>query len=301
VDICLGYHRERDQLYAIAAIRDITERRRMEEELRLAKEATEKAYERIHREVEAAARVQQALLPTDLPRPNRVRFAYQYHPCAELAGDGLNVFWLDKNNIGLYLLDVSGHGVAASLLSVALAHLLSPAFGSSTLLRVPAANVTDAPRLAPPAEVVRSLNEWFLANPTGEQFFTMIYGILEVPSLRLRYVSAGHPSMLLAHPERNPESLPSTGPPIGVIGDAEFEEKVVALQAGDRILLYSDGITEASNQTGEMFGAARLHRMIWDAAAIPPEELLQNILKEVLSWSYDGPSDDLSLLILEIE
>jgi sigma-B regulation protein RsbU (phosphoserine phosphatase) len=301
VDICLGYHREGDRLYAIAAIRDITERRRMQEELRLAKEATERAYERIHREVEAAARVQQALLPTCLPRPERARFAYQYHPCAELAGDGLNVFWLDENNIGLYILDVSGHGVAAALLSVALARLLSPAFGPPSSLRAPVASVTDAPRLAQPAEVARGLNEWFLAKPTAEQFFTMIYGVLELPSLRLRYASAGHPSLLLTHADRAPEWLPSTGPPIGIIGDAAFEEKVVTLQPGDRALLYSDGVTEAHNPSGEMFGAARLYRAVVGATAMPLEALLQGLREEVLAWSHGRANDDLSLLALEVQ
>jgi sigma-B regulation protein RsbU (phosphoserine phosphatase) len=300
VDICLGYHRDGEQLYAIAAIRDITERRRMEQELRLAKEATERAYERIHREVGAAARVQQALLPAALPRSERVRFAYEYHPCAELAGDGLNVFWLDDSHIGLYLLDVSGHGVAASLLSVALARLLSPAFGSPTLLRGQAASAAEARHFVGPADVARSVNQWFLANPTADQFFTMIYAILEVPSLRLQYVSAGHPSMALARSDGSAEWLPSTGIPIGVIPDAVFEESVIALRSGDRLLLYSDGITETRNEPGEMFGSARLRQVMSDAAALPVESFLRNLLGNVLAWSQEEPSDDLSLLALEV-
>ena len=132
VDICLGYQEDGNRVVAVAAIRDITERRRMEEELRLAKQETERAYERIRREIEAAARVQQALLPTSLPRTDRVRFAFRYHPCADLGGDALGVFWLNDKQIGLYLLDVSGHGVAASLLSVALARQLAPGNGGMT-------------------------------------------------------------------------------------------------------------------------------------------------------------------------
>ena len=128
----------------------------------------------------------------------------------------------------------------------------------------------------------------------------MVYGVLEVPSLRLRYVSAGHPPMLLAHAGRDLEWLASTAVPIGVVGDAVFREKVVTLQAGDRVLLYSDGITEAPNQSGEMFGTTRPHRMMADTAALSLEAILHNLLEEVLAWSRSRVSDDLSLLALEV-
>jgi phosphoserine phosphatase RsbU/P len=301
VDICLGHHRDGGELFAIAAIRDVTERRRMEEELRLAKEATERAYDRIHREVEAAARVQQALLPATLPRADRARFAYRYRPCAELAGDGLNVFRLDDDSIGFYLLDVCGHGVAASLLSVALARLLSPALGLSTLLRAPAADTAGGRRLAAPAEVARALNEWSLQGPTADQFFTMVYAVLEVSSLRLRYVSAGHPSMLLARAGGELEWLPSTGVPVGIVAGAAFEEGAVALRPGDRVLVYSDGVTEARDGTGELFRATRLSRAAQAAAGMPLEACLDALLGQVCAWCGDRPDDDLSLLALEAQ
>ncbi len=148
--------------------------------------------------------------------------------------------------------------------------------------------------------MARSLNEWFLVNPTGEQFFTLVYGVLDVPALRLRYVSAGHPLLLLTHADSDPQWLPSTGVPIGIVAEAEFEEKVVSLKAGDRLLLYSDGITEAHNPSGEMFGAGRLHRLMLNATALPLETLLQDILKGVLDWSQDRAHDDLSLLALAV-
>jgi len=299
VDICLGHHRDGGELFAIAAIRDVTERRRMEEELRLAKEATERAYDRIRREVEAAARVQHALLPGALPQTGRARFAYRYRPCAELAGDGLNVFWLDDDNIGLYLLDVCGHGVAASLLSVALARLLSPSFGPSTLLR---ARAPAAPghRLVPPAEVARALNDWSLQGPTADQFFTMVYAILEVPSLRLRYVSAGHPPMLLARVGGEMEWLASTGPPVGIIAGAEFEEGAVTLGSGDRVVAYSDGVTEARDGAGEVFRAERLGRVAQAAAGLSLEGLVDELIGKVAAWCGDRPDDDLSLLAVEV-
>jgi sigma-B regulation protein RsbU (phosphoserine phosphatase) len=296
VDICLGYQVDGDRLLAVAAVRDITERRRMEEELRLAKQETERAYERIRREIDAAARVQRALLPTSLPQADRVRFAYRYQPCATLGGDALNVFWLDAKSIGLYLLDVSGHGVAASLLSVALARVLSTSFAAST---APTATETAAPPAAP-AEVARRLNRWLLSQPTSEQYFTMIFAVVDAKSLLMRYVSAGHPPMLLARADGGVEWLSSTGIPVGLDEDAEFEEGVLQLTPGDRLLLYSDGVTEAPNGLGEMFGAERLRSAMTASAGASLEPMLVSLDDEVQTWCGGAPVDDVSLLALEI-
>jgi len=296
VDICLGYQADGDRLVAVAAVRDITERRRMEEELRLAKQETERAYERIRREIEAAARVQQALLPTSLPRTDRVRFAYRYQPCATLGGDALNVFWLNAKHIGLYLLDVSGHGVAASLLSVALARVLSSTNGVS--ITPPSAAAAASP--AAPSEVVRQLNRWLLSHPTAEQYFTMIYAVVDTQSLRMRYVSAGHPPMLLTHAGAPAEWLSSTAIPVGFDENAEFDEAAIQLKNGDRLLLYSDGVTEAPNALGEMFGVERLQSAMSKGAHLHLDATLISIDDEVHAWSGRAPIDDVSLLALEI-
>ncbi len=249
VDVCLGQFTDEGQFYALAAIRDITERRRMEEELRLAKEAAERAYERIRQDVQAAARVQRALLPASLPVVEGLQFCWEFHPCAELAGDGLNVFWLSDYHVGMYLLDVSGHGVAAALLSVSLARLLSPILGQSTLLRVLREDGRDY-RLLSPAEVAEQLNRWFLANPTAEQFFTVVYGILDTRTLRLCYVSAGHPGFLHLSSEGNATLYPATGLPIGVVAEADYKEGTLELPWGPVVLFFgrSHGVVQPCRQ-----------------------------------------------------
>ena len=213
-----------------------------------------RAYERIHQDLQVAAQVQRALLPATLPEIPGIRFAWEYRPCTELAGDGLNVFWLDESHVGLYLLDVSGHGVAAALLSVTLARLLSPLLNQSTLLHVPQSDQKHY-RLMPPAEVAHQLNRWFLANPAGEQYFTMVYGVFDVATRCLRFVSAGHPGLLHAPADGEPAILRVPGSPIGCIEDAEYEETALTLNPGDRLFLYSDGVIESFNPAGEAFGA----------------------------------------------
>jgi sigma-B regulation protein RsbU (phosphoserine phosphatase) len=300
VDICLGQLREGDRPYVLAALRDVTERRRMQEELRLAKEAAERAYQRVRQDVEAAAHVQRALLPAALPAAEGVKFAWQYRPCAELAGDGLNVFWLDEDHVGLYVLDVSGHGAAAALLSVSLARLLSPTCGESMLLRAPRAQ-KPCRRFSPPAEAARRLNDWFLANPTAGQFFTIIYGILNVRTRRFSYASAGHPGPLLVRGADVLVCRPPAGPPIGILGKSEYKSTMIPLRPGDRLFLYSDGLTEALNPDGRQFGLDRLRQSVLRHGDEGLDAAARRVVEEVLAWSAGRPPDDLSLAALAIE
>jgi sigma-B regulation protein RsbU (phosphoserine phosphatase) len=275
-------------------------RRKMEEELREAKQAVERAYDQIRRDVQVAARLQRALLPRNLPEVEGIRFAWEYRPCAHLAGDGLNVFWLDDHHLGLYLLDVSGHGVAAALLSVTLARLLSPGLNQSTLLRVPGPDQKTY-RLVPPAEVAAQLNQWMLANPAGEQYFTMIYGILDVRSRRLQFVTAGHPGPILVSAAGGLRQLRVPGFPIGLVAGADFSDTSLDLQPGDRLFLFSDGVTEANNTSEEQFGPQRLTEVIRNSRHCTVEAANQRILSEVLAWSSSNPDDDISILTVATE
>jgi sigma-B regulation protein RsbU (phosphoserine phosphatase) len=299
VEIALAVQRSGDQAYAIAAVREITERRRIEEELRQARAMAERAYERIRRDLQTAAQVQRSLLPAQLPVTKHVQFAWQCLPSAELGGDGLNVFWLGEHAIGLYLLDVSGHGAAAALLAVSLARLLSPVTECSTLLCVPRAD-GGACHVLPPAEVARRLNRWLLANPTSEQFVTLVYGILDTATRRFRYVSAGHPDLLLVGSDGALSAHPSTGPLLGCLEEAEFTEHELALRPGDCLFLYSDGILEAMNATEEQFGAERLRTCLLTGRGAAPQRQVSDLIAAVTEWSGDGPRDDLSVLAVEI-
>jgi sigma-B regulation protein RsbU (phosphoserine phosphatase) len=275
-------------------------RRRMEEELRQAKEAAERAYERIDHDVRLAAQFQRALLPRKLPVVKGVRFAWEFCPCEQLAGDGLNVFWLDNQHLGLYLLDVSGHGVAAALLSVTLARLLSPLLNQSALLRSPQGD-HDEYWLVSPSEVAAQLNQWLLTNSEGEQYFTLVYGILDVRSLRLSYVSAGHPALLHAPAGGEPVFLRTPGFPIGCLPDASYTDMDLQLAPGDRLFLYSDGIVETGSAAAAPFGPARLREAINGKGSNDVGADCKRILEQVLAWSSNAPDDDLSILAVGIE
>jgi PAS domain S-box-containing protein len=170
---------------------DVTEQKLTEQALQAANLKLEAAGERTRRDLAAAAAVQRALLPQVLPRVNGVNMAWAFRPCEELAGDTLNVFPLDDHRVALYILDVSGHGVASSLLSVTLSHLLS-AIPEQSALYQPVGYDAGAFRVASPAQVAARLNKQFPFEPRTAQYFTVFYGILDTRTHEIRYVSAGH-------------------------------------------------------------------------------------------------------------
>ena len=191
------------------------------------------ANDRMQRDLRAAARIQEAMLPASLPVSTDATFAWLFRPCAEVAGDSLNIFQLDDDHVGLYVLDVVGHGAAAALLSVAVSRLLSPTPDSFLLRPLEGA---EGYRLLPPAEVAVQLGRRFPWDSTTEQFFTLLYGVLNLRTREFRFVCAGHPSPIhLPRDSAEPRML--TGPGALPIGLAEetYEEQVVALQPGDRL------------------------------------------------------------------
>ena len=260
-----------------------------------------KANERMKRDLEAAARVQQSLLPTSLPEIPRVKFAWNFKPCDELAGDFLNVFQLDEKHVGVYVADVSGHGVAASLLSVTISRVLTPQPSMSSLLVQP----DDGPngqRIVPPAEVATELNKRFPMEESGDKYFTITYGVLNTETCEFRYISAGHPPIIRFSRHGQVESLKVAGTPIGWFLEADWEEQVLRLETGDRLCIYSDGLTEAANAEAEQFGEQRLMRTLSGGSSEDLDDLLAALMQEVEEWcGTEGSDDDVSVLALEVQ
>ena len=223
---------------------DVSDRRAAEDALRAANAALETAGRRTRRSLDAAARIQRSLLPSAFPEIAGVSFAFGFKPCDELAGDALNVVRLDENRVGLYVLDVSGHGVPAALMSVTLTRVLSPSFDGTCLLS-PAEGESAAPSITPPARVADLLNQQFPMDLETAQYFTMLYGVLDVR----RQISA---SWRLATRRRRwcagarPRAWSgSGGVPVGLVEVPGYTETRLPLESGDRVFFYSDGVTDA--------------------------------------------------------
>jgi phosphoserine phosphatase RsbU/P len=260
----------------------------------------QEANKRMTRDLEAAARVQQSLLPSTMPDVPQAHFAWHYRPCDELAGDFLNVFRLGPKHVGMYVADVSGHGVAASLLSVSISRVMTPQASSSALLLKPDAQGEN--QIVPPAEVVAELNRRFPMEECGERYFTIVYGVLDLESSEFRYASAGHPAVVVLRPNQTPEPFEVASLAVGWVPDVEYDEHRVQLASGDRLLLYTDGIPEAMSPDMEQLGDPRMLEAIERSRSESLEDSVKSLVHVVEQWcSHTGPKDDVSLLAMEMK
>lgn len=258
------------------------------------------AYHYLKRDLEMAARIQKSMLPTNLPRQKGVQCCWMLEPCEDLAGDILNVFKLPGDQLGFYLIDVSGHGVASALISVALFRLLSTGTAKSYLLQ-PETQHPESPVITSPAQVAQMLNNQFQVNSEYRYFFTFFYGIIDHPNMELRYVAAGHPGMVLFSRDQG-QFLTSHGPPVGCLPDFAYQEAVVPLHRGDRIYVYSDGFIETRNAQREQIGNQRIFEALLRLQERSLEQSVFELVNQINAWrGSPRAADDISILAVEID
>ncbi|MDD5542654.1 MAG: SpoIIE family protein phosphatase [Acidobacteriia bacterium] len=268
--------------------------------LKRATEQLEAAHARMKKDLEAASRIQHSLMPTNPPDGGGVRFAWSYRPCDELAGDILGIEPLDARHIAIYLLDVSGHGVPSALLAVSLHRLLSHTAEGSIVVQ-PSRNGTRGRVPTSPPEVVGHLNKRFPMNPETHQYFTLLYGVLDLESREFVFTSAGHPEPIHLSGAAHQPVAAENGFPVGWFATANYGEARVKLNPGDRLYLYSDGIVDAANAEAERFEKERLAATLAELGALPLQESVDGLIRKVESWSDGGkPDDDVSIVALEI-
>ena len=245
--------------------------------------------ERMNRDLEAAARVQASLLPNKSIEIEGAKFIWRYRPCDELAGDGLNVFKRDNEHVDMYVMDVSGHGVAAALLSVSVTHHLTQMIGHDE---------ATAPGGPSPAWLARNLNALFPMESVGRHYFTFLYGVLNVKARTFRFVSAGSPGPVVIHADGSSEIHDIPAVPIGMFPDSEYEDTLIELQAGDRMYLHTDGLYEERNpETREVFGRDRMRNALCTASGEPFDSSLDRLFQSITAWrGSDVLSDDIAVL-----
>lgn len=279
-DISLSPIESDEGWLVIAAVRDMTDRYRIEAALR-------EANEKLGRDLTTAAKIQKSLLPGRPAGIPGVEVEWIYEPCEKLGGDSFNAFEVTAGLVGFYLLDVAGHGTVAALHSVA-------------LTRVLAATWTAQGRSSP-AELTRWLNAEFQVDPEVGQYFTFLCGVLDQTTGKLRYATAGHPGPIHVPCGGAPVALGGAGLPIGFFADADYDESEVPLGPGDRLYLYSDGVTEAMNDAQEDFGIAGMLESLTSTQGSPLNDTVQEIRRAVGRWrGREGLEDDLTLLALEV-
>lgn len=258
------------------------------------------ANERMRNDLEAAARVQQSLLPDEHVDVEGAEFMWHYRPCDELAGDGLNVFKCDDENVAMYVMDVSGHGVAAALLSVSVTHHLSQLIGSSD---ESAQCDMTAENVVSPAWLASNLNALFPMQSVGRHYFTFVYGVLNVKTRQFCFVSAGSPGPLVVHADGTSEVHDVPAVPIGMFPDSEYIDTVIQLQQGDRLYLHSDGLYEERHpETREEFGRDRMQQALCAATGAPFIVSLDKLLQSVIDWhGSEALSDDVAVMAVSVK
>lgn len=258
------------------------------------------ANQRMRADLAAAARVQGAMLPSVSPDNDRLSAAWAWKPCDELAGDSLNVFAFDGRYLGMYVLDVSGHGVPAALLSVTVSRSLSPHADRFSLV-TETRDGEPGFSIVAPVEVANRLNKVYPMDREARLFFTIVYGVLDTDSGEFRYVAAGHPGPLVIRHNGEVETRQAGGIPIGVLPEAPYEEGVVQLYGGDRLFAYTDGIFEERNPAGEEFGLDRLSQTLSGSTGSSLQQTVDLLIDGLAEWRGDCPArDDITLLGLEM-
>jgi serine phosphatase RsbU (regulator of sigma subunit) len=239
----------------------------------------------IEQELRMARTIQQALLPQSLPQLEGWQFTPYYQPAREVGGDFYDFFELEDSRIGVAVGDATGKGMPAALAVSATSSMLravAQAFGSSS-----------------PGEVLSRVNETLVARIPPNMFVTCFYAILDPKSASLSYANAGHDLPYL-HRNGEAEELRARGMPLGLMPRMGYEEKEIVLERDDSALLYSDGLVEAHDPQGEMFGFPRLRALIAEHAA-EEGSLGDFLLRELYtfvgeSWEQE---DDITLLMLK--
>lgn len=257
--------------------------------LKAANEALVRKQRLLDAEMKAAASIQRSLLPDPDLWPGCLRIEWCFQPCETLGGDIFNVVPLADDLIGIYVVDVSGHGVPSALVTLAVHQTLTEHSGILFSHGEPRS----------PAEALAQLDYQFPYH-RFEKHLTACYAVIDTVNGVLRYSSAGHPPPILVRHSGQVESLTKGGAVIGLGALFPWEEGEERLGPGDRLYLYTDGITEALDTSGRQFGDRRLHDYLSRAAALDLKEVGQQLLDRLSSYrGHLRPRDDLSLLALE--
>jgi phosphoserine phosphatase RsbU/P len=236
-------------------------------------------------ELEEAEQVQRAFLPSSLPKIDGCDMAVRWQPKGRVGGDYYDVFLLDDQRLGFCVADASGKGLPAALLMSNLQAGLRSLAGSTT----------------GPAETVIRLNRLLCANRFIDKFITLFYGVLDLSRMELIYTNAGHPPPFIRRQAGGMTALNGTGGLVGCFADWTYSQESVRLSHGDRIWLYTDGISEARDASGNEYGTVHLERLIDELHNISPEEAQSRIWASVLEFCGGVLEDDATLLTFRLK
>jgi len=246
--------------------------------------------EQLEVDLRAASEIQRAFIPRPGLALPGIEISWLFAPCETLGGDSFNAVPLGPDHLGLYMMDVSGHGVPAAMLAIAVSERLSVTGGVV---------LTSGAEVRSPHRVLEALHREFPFD-RFERYVTLNYLLLDIPSGRLRHSSAGHPPPVLLRADGSLSALAAGGPIIGA-GVGAFELDSVELQRGDRVFLYTDGVVDLEGPTGRL-GLPAFQEILVSGRETPLQLSCRAIEKVLTDAAGHCPvADDVSLLAFEYQ
>jgi PAS domain S-box-containing protein len=272
--------------FRIATFTDISEQVQAEEELRAVNAKLQTRQMEIEEDLRLAARVQCSLAPKRLVWDNMSVDVF-YQPVHSIGGDFALVNSLDQDHLSLLVCDVSGHGIGSALVAN----------------RIYSETTAHLRNGTPFIDMFGELNRFLIEDIAGSgMFVTLAAARIDARRRSMVFAGAGHPPAMLARPGQNPQLLESQSMILGALPDAvdATANQEVQLQPDDRMVLYTDGITEVFNSRGEMLGIEGVQEIVRQTSSLPPHEMKQGILDGVAAWREGPPTDDVSLMLVHV-
>lgn len=284
--------RHGDVVGIIETSRNVTDEHRSVDKIRhLLAQTTQKTHEltewrqRFEYELRAAREIQRRLVPDRPEALGGLVFDFLYEPSGEVGGDLYDIVPIDGDRVGMLISDASGHGVAAAFIAV-MVRIVFRSYGLDK---------------SDPRAVLSAINDELMRMVPPGQFSTAFYAVYDRARCILTYASAGHPApLLLREGASDTRSLSHGGLVLGTLEAVEVQEHTVEFQPGDRLLLYTDGVADATNREGKRFGVARLKEAVVKYRDVHGKDFLQAIDEDVARFTFGRrQEDDITLVVAE--
>jgi sigma-B regulation protein RsbU (phosphoserine phosphatase) len=236
-------------------------------------------------EIEDARDIERKLLLDEIPQVSGFQISCAWQPASAVGGDYFDVLKFGESRAGLCIADVMGKGVPAALLM-------------SNLQAAVRATGTEA---ISPDDLTLKLNQIISGNLSSGKFITFFYGVLDGAGKRFTYTNAGHNSPVLMRCDGSHSRLDPGGVALGVLAKGQYEQAEVVLRSGDRLVLFTDGVTEALSPQDEEYGEERLLELLTENRALRADDLQNKILRTVTEFSGGTLRDDATLIVVAVE
>lgn len=260
---------------AVEVFRDVTRERKLELELI-------ERNKKMRRDLDVARKIQEKILPEAGNKYN-LDIDYVYSPSEMLSGDIFDIFSIDEDHLGIYIADVSGHGVSASMMTM--------------FIRQSMRSIKD--EISSPSKALKELQSQFhKLNLEVDKYFTIFYGVFNKSTYEFRYSNAGHNCLPMVYSQEGDISLLELKgyPILSLFEEVNYDEKKLFLEKDDKILLYTDGITEVRNKDGEEFGVEGIVKLIEENRSVSVLEIEDIIIR----FSWGEQEDDIAIVLLNV-